>query len=270
MAEPAAPIPQKRPRVPRRVDVVSVKRSSPRWVSVVFRGHDFDGFRIEAPTGHVKIFFPADGETAVPAPAVADGRVVFPNATAQPPVRTYTPRRFDPASGTLEVQFLLHGDGPASRWAERAAVGHRLVIIGPGGRFSLEPDVRRWWIAGDESALPAISTLLEALAPDVDAEVHVEVAGDGDRLDLSSRARLDVRWHLRTAPDAFGAELLHAARAADTSARVRFWVACEASAMREIRRYLLDDRRLPRTSTVTRGYWRLGQTDYPDHDYGED
>ena len=37
----------------------------------------------------------------------------------RPVVRTYTPRRFDAAAGTLEVQFLLHGDGPASAWAER-------------------------------------------------------------------------------------------------------------------------------------------------------
>jgi NADPH-dependent ferric siderophore reductase len=258
----------KKPRVPRRIEVVSVERLTPRWVSVRFQGDDLDGFHTGAPTGHVKLFFPVEGEAATPAPAVVDGRVVFPDAAAQPAVRTYTPRRFDAATRALEVQFLLHGDGPGSQWAERAAVGHRLVLIGPGGRFTLEPEVGRWWVAGDESAMPAIGTLLEALPPDAGAEVHVEVASDDDRLELKSDAQ--VSWHHRRSADGFGTELMDAARGAVVSADWRYWVACEANAMRGIRRVLLEERGLPRTSVVTRGYWRTGEPNYPDHDYGED
>jgi NADPH-dependent ferric siderophore reductase len=40
--------------------------------------------------------------------------------------------------------------------------------------------------------------------------------------------------------------------------------------MRRIRRHLLQERALPRAHVVTRGYWRLGETDHPDRDYGED
>ena len=269
MTEASAPTPPKKPRVPRRMDVVSVERLSPRWASVVFHSNDFDGFRIDAPTAHLKLFFPADGATSTPEPSVADGRVVFADG-AQPAVRTYTPRRFDAAARTLEVQFLLHGDGPGSTWARRAEPGHRLVLIGPGGRFVLEPDVRRWWIAGDESALPAIGTLLEALPEGIECEVHVEVEGDADRLELPSRSGTRVTWHRRRAGDAFGAELLDVAREVEPSDGERFWVACEATAMRRIRRHLLEDRQVPKASLVTRGYWRIGETNYPDHDYGED
>lgn len=249
---------------------MAVDRPSPSWVSVVFSGRELDGFRIDAPTGHVKLFFPADGETSAPEPEVVDGRVVFPAAAVQPVVRTYTPRRFDAGARTLEVQFLLHGEGPGSRWAERAEVGHRLVLIGPGGRFTLEPDVRHWWIAGDESALPAIGTLIEALPPTTTAEVHAEVANDDARLELAGSPRARVVWHRRRARDAFGAELLDAARAVPDAPETRYWVSCEASAMRTIRRHLLDERKLPSASVITRAYWRLGETNYPDHDYGED
>lgn len=268
MAE-LSPQPRK-PRVPRRLDVVAVERLAARWVSVRFQGDSLDGFRLEAPTGHIKVFFPADGEAAAPAAAVEDGRVVFPDTAVQPAVRTYTPRRFDAAERTLDVQFLVHGDGPGSSWAKRAEVGHSVVIIGPGGRFILDPDARRWWIGGDESALPAIGTLLEALPESVEAEVHVEIEDDGVRLPLPAGPRTEVTWHRRRSPDAFGAELMEAAKVAEAPPDTRFWLACEASAMRAIRRYLLEERGLPRTALVTRGYWRRGETNYPDHDYGED
>lgn len=267
----AEPSPQPRkPRVPRRLDVVSVERLAPRWLSIRFQGDSLVGFRLDEPTGHIKVFLPAGGETAVPAAAVEDGRVVFPDAAVQPAVRTYTPRRFDAGENTLEVQFLLHGDGPGSSWAQRAEVGHSVVVIGPGGRFVLDPDATRWWIGGDESALPAIGTLLEALPPAVEAEVHLEIADAGDRIELPTRPRTEVIWHRRRSPDAFGAELMDAAKTTHEGANTRFWVACEAGAMRAIRRYLLEERHLPKTSAVTRGYWRLGETNYPDHDYGED
>ena len=40
--------------------------------------------------------------------------------------------------------------------------------------------------------------------------------------------------------------------------------------MRDIRRYFLAERHLPAASLVTRGYWRTGEQNHPDHDYGED
>ncbi len=33
---------------------------------------------------------------------------------------------------------------------------------------------------------------------------------------------------------------------------------------------LLDDLRLPRAQVTTRGYWRLGEVNHRDHDFGED
>jgi 2-keto-3-deoxy-L-rhamnonate aldolase RhmA len=45
---------------------------------------------------------------------------------------------------------------------------------------------------------------------------------------------------------------------------------CEASAVRRIRGHLLTDRSLPRTQVTTRGYWSTGETNHPDHDFGED
>jgi NADPH-dependent ferric siderophore reductase len=233
------------------VEVVSVAKLTPRMVSVLVRGDALDGFRIEAPTGHVKVFLPADGQDV-------------------PAVRTYTPVRFDEASKTLELQFVLHGAGPASEWAERAAPGDKLAVAGPGGRFALDDTAAHWWLAADESAIPAVATLLEALPATATADVHIEVADADDEIAFDSPAKTTVSWHHRRSPGAFGAELDEAARAADIPAGARIWVACEAAAMRGIRRYFRNDRGLPADALVTRGYWRLGEANHPDHDYGDD
>ena len=79
-----------------------------------------------------------------------------------------------------------------------------------------------------------------------------------------------VTWHHRRGPAAFGAELLDAARQADLPDGARGWVACESGAMRDIRRYLTRERGIPLSQLVTRGYWRAGEQNHPDHDYGED
>jgi NADPH-dependent ferric siderophore reductase len=39
----------------------------------------------------------------------------------------------------------------------------------------------------------------------------------------------------------------------------RVWVAGEAAAVHRIRRHLFDDRKLPRSQAVVRGYWKLGR-----------
>jgi NADPH-dependent ferric siderophore reductase len=249
---------------------VSVSPVSPRLISVLVTGDELGGFADAAPTSHLKVFLPAEGQDALNLPTqAADGTVVAPDGPA-PVVRTYTPRRYDPATKTLEIQFLLHGAGPASDWAQRAKPGDRLAVAGPGGRFSLEPLTDSWWLAADESAVPAVGTLLEALPETAAADVHIEVDGADDEVEFTAPAKTTITWHHRRSPDAFGAELIDAAHAAAIPDGARVWVACEAAAMRDIRRYFLSERHRPAASLVTRGYWRAGEQNHPDHDYGED
>ena len=247
-----------------------MSRIAPRLVSVLVSGEGLEAFADAAPTSHLKVFLPAPGQDEPLLPEFMSAGQPVPDDAPRPSVRTYTPRRFDAASGTLEIQFVLHGAGPASEWAERASAGDKLAVAGPGGRFVMDPETERWWIAGDESAIPAVGTLLEALPASATAEVHIEVTDAADEVEFGSPAKTEITWHHRPSPDAFGAELDEAARAAAIADGTRVWVACEAAAMRGIRRYFLGERRLPASSLVTRGYWRIGEANHPDHDYGDD
>jgi len=260
----------RRRQPPQAVEVVSVSQVGPRLVSVQVSGEDLSRFATVAPTSHIKVFLPAPGQEAPSLPTMTPEGRAWPEGTPRPIVRTYTPRAHDPDAGTLEVQFVLHGEGPASEWAQRAKAGDKIAIGGPGGRFSADLSTRQWWIAGDESALPAVGTLLDVLPASATAQVHLEVDGPADEIPLKSPANTVISWHRRRRPDAWGAELYEAAANSGIADGTQVWVACESSAMRRIRRLLLDERRVPASSIVTRGYWRAGVADHPDHDYGEE
>ena len=243
---------------------------APRLVSVLVTGDDLDAFAEAAPTAHLKVFLPADGQDEPSLPEDTPDGAVLADEGPRPTIRTYTPRRYDPATKTLEIQFLLHGEGPASAWAQRAKPGDKLAVAGPGGRFSLEPVADHWWLAADESAIPAVGTLLDALPETTTVDVHIEVEGPDDEIELAGPAKTTVTWHHRRGRDAFGAELSEAAKTAEIPEGARIWVACEAGAMRDIRRYFNRECGIPLAQLVTRGYWRAGEQNHPDHDYGED
>jgi NADPH-dependent ferric siderophore reductase len=229
---------------------------------VTFTGDDLRAFAWNGPAAHIKLIFPEDGQAEPPMPQ-PDG----PRSTR---MRTYTPRRFDPAVPELDVDFVLHGDGPASSWAAQAQVGQTLILAGPGPNYQIDLDADWFVLAGDDAALPAIETILEALPAEVRARVLLEVADEHEQQALSTAAQLDITWLHRGAHPA-DTLLEDAVRAIELPAgNGRVYVGCEAQAMRRIRKHLLHERGLDPAAIVTRGYWKLGDMNYTDHDYGTD
>jgi NADPH-dependent ferric siderophore reductase len=265
MSEPA-PRPSRRPNrpPPRPVEVRRVEQLTPHMVRVTVTGEALDGYPIPGPAAHLKVFFPTPDQP-LPSPVVTDASL------PRPTNRTYTPRRWNPASKELDVDFLLHGDGPGATWAAQAQPGAPLGVGAPRGAYQLDPAAQAYLIAGDESALPAIGTLLEALPVGTRAQVYLEVQDGTDELPLRPAAEVDVTWlHRGAAADGAGRLLEAAVRDAKLADGGAVWVACEASVMRNIRAHLLHDRRLERGLLHTQGYWRVGAANHPDHDTGED
>ncbi len=253
-----------RPRKPRYACTVQrVQQLTPRMLRIIFGGPELKGFQWSGPASHIKLIL---------GPAGTDPDV-------RPLSRTYTPRYFDGAAGELTVDFVLHGEGPASTWAAQAQAGQPMVIGGPGRSYALDPLAQWLLIAGDESAIPAIATILEVVPDSVPTEVLIEVNDADDEYAIAPlRANVSIRWLYRARPitheDAAapaGVELAAAVAAFQPPEGAGcVYVACEADAMRGIRRQLLTERALPRESVTTRGYWKQGATDHPDRDYGED
>lgn len=292
----------------RLFDVTLLRRTqlSPSLCRFTFSGADVAGMRTCAPDQRIKVFFPdAAGKPPSLSPGtwLADYQAL--NPADRPPRRTYTIRALRSAIHEVDIDFVLHGStGPASRWALSATPGDKLQIVAPDGGFEGDPGGYEWrppqpldrlLLLADETALPAVAGILEALAgtshPPA-TEAHLEVPTVGDCLALPTWPSLRLHWAVREgSPCAPGAFLIDAARttavpaglgptAADaaalpdvdvdrtilweTQARPQSgafyaWVAAEAGAVKTIRQHLLQEIGLPRSATNLMGYWRLGQ-----------
>lgn len=254
----------------RPVEVVRSERIGPHFQRITFGGPALDSLEITSPTGHIKVFLPGEGETEPALPTRGPDGLVWPEGRSPAVVRTFTPRRFSKERRELEVEFFLHGTGPASSWAERASIGDRAAIAGQGRGY--EPDAGADWflIAGDESALPAIGMIIEALPARATALVVAEVETAADEQTLPAFPALTTTWlHRHDAPA--GEQLESALRAvALPPGDGRVWTAGEAASIRRVRRNLITERALPADRVVTRGYWKHGDSNHPDGDYGND
>jgi len=157
------------------------------------------------------------------------------------------------------VEFFLHGTGPASTWAEHASVGDRAAIAGQGRGYEPDPSAPWFVLAGDESALPAILTVLAELPAGATARVLVEVEHASDRVELPSPASVSAAWLVRSPAAGPGDAFVDALREEPIEDGTRVWVAGEAAAVQRARKLLFDERGLLRSQAVIRGYWKLGR-----------
>ena len=255
----------RKPRTARRVEVLHVHRLSPGMIRVTFTGDALEGFEWRGPAGHLKLTVPEEGLREAPMPA--------PDGPRSPFMRTYTPRRFDASLRELDVDLVLHDEGPAGKWATHAQKGDRLVVMGPGPGYKIDADAQWFVLAGDETALPAIETILEELPAQARAKVYVEVTNHREARPLQSAASIEVRWLSRGEDFREAGKPLEAALRAQGSLPAgagRIYVGCEAGAMRRIRDYYLNERGVERNTLVVRGYWKLGAANPSDHDFGDE
>jgi NADPH-dependent ferric siderophore reductase len=177
----------------------------------------------------------------------------------KPAMRDYTPRRYDLDALELDIDFVLHGDGPASTWAEQAKPGQFLHIGGPRGSMIVPDMFDSYLLIGDETALPAIARRLEGLAANRRALVIIEVENGKEQQVLESAAEVNVIWVLR---EGGKDHLLNTVKQVQVPAgNLYAWVATESKVSRQIRRVLLDEHGLDEQFVKAVGYWRLDDTD---------
>lgn len=191
---------------PFAVQVARLQRLSPNFLRVTFAGVDLDEFSTNGYDQRIKVLLPLPGCGIDDCPTDADWygawRALPPER--QMPIRTYTVRALRPESCEVDVDFALHGaTGPASAWAEAAAIGDEVVLIGPNSRFPGPTGGFEWHppvdascllVAGDETAVPAICAIVESLPAGQRARVLLEVAEAADALTIAAPAGVQVTW----------------------------------------------------------------------------
>jgi NADPH-dependent ferric siderophore reductase len=237
----------------RRLEVLRVVDLTPRMRRITLGGPELAGFVSLGTDDHVKLLFPQNAaeQAALETLVLGAGKTDQP----MPAMRDYTPRRYDLDTLELDIDFVLHGDGPASTWAEQAKPGQFLHIGGPRGSMVVPDIFDSYLLIGDETALPAIARRLEGLAADRRVLAVIEVENGAEQQKLESAAQVNVIWVLR---EGGKNNLLNTVKELQVpSGNLYAWVATESKVSRQIRRVLLDEHGLNEQFVKAVGYWRL-------------
>lgn len=296
------------------VEVVSVERLSPTYVRVELGGPALADFGVDGPLLdlRIKLIFPNDAGRLPSFEGVDESW--FSTWMSIPEserghMRTYTVRAVRGAGPDtrLVVDLVLHMEegstGPGATWAARATQGDRLVTMAPRkgmkyGGIEFDPGTaRELLLVADETAVPAVCSILEDLPAPARGAALLEVPVSGDVREQSGPPGVDVVWLPRDgAPlvsllDAevrrrLGATVdavrvdeaevdpdlwetpTYSSSGADVDAPVvtvghdldglYAWIAGESAVVTSMRRLLVNGLGMDRRQVAFMGYWRRG------------
>lgn len=219
--------------------VLATEPVSPSLHQVQLTAPELEGFRYE-PGQDVMLLVAAEGR--------------------RPVRRRYTIRALDRDTRTLTLHIVRHGDGPGERWVRTVQPGDTIEGIGPRGKITVDPAADWHLFLGDESAMPAIFAMTEALPGDAEATLIIEVPGPDDEQELLAPARTRLSWLHRLGRPAGDQELL-AAEAADAElgpGTGHAYVFGEASVVLRLRE-ILAGRGLREDHVSPKAYWGRGR-----------
>lgn len=238
----------------RLLEVLRVQPLSPHFVTVTLGGPALQGFVSASFDDHFKLMLPAPGQGELVMPDFGPEGVQWRPDAPRPVMRDYTPRRHDPVALELDVEFALHGEGPAANWAAQAAPGQKVGIAGPRGSSVVPLDYDWHLLIGDETALPAIARRLEELPAGSLVFTLIQLGDAADQRTFSTRTDLALQW---VPPGANAlSEAVQALRLPPGEGYA--WAAGEAHTTAAVRRVLVETHGLDKGHIRAAAYWKRG------------
>lgn len=227
---------------PRTLQVISSTSVTPHMLRVTLGGAEIDSFPGDQESAYIKLIFPAPG-------------------SAKNLMRTYTVRH--QRADQFDVDFVLHEPaGPAAQWAKDARPGDSILIGGPGPKKLADNSADWFLIAGDMTALPAISVNLEQLPANATGHAVIEVIDEQDIQPLRHPAGVELHWLINPHPGEDSQLLVNRVRELPwLPGRPSIWAACEFSAMRALRQHFKEERQVERRDLYISSYWKLGSSE---------
>lgn len=147
----------------------------------------------------------------------------------------------------------------AENWSQNVRIGDAIFVAGPKSCAQLPTHTDWLFLAGDETALPAIGRCLESLPSGHDAIAVIEVPTSADIQDLDIPDSVHVHWAIRDQGDDFVAKTsVLFEETADSqlpTGEAYVWAAGEASRLKTLRRLFKASGISPEHREIT-GYWR--------------
>ena len=235
--------------LPVPIRVVATERLSLRARRITFEGMVL--VRSELPASYLSLWFSDPAK----APPRADRRERLDK-------RTLTPRWIDRATTVMTIDFVLHGTGPASGWAASAGLGDVIWAGETRGGYVVPPPGSHVVLVGDDTAIPAIGSILEALDVTTRPTTVIEVVDGLDERTVSETRPTDPIWlHRGPDPSHAGVPTMNLMEALSVPEDAYWWIAGERDAIREMRDVVVEDRGVPKDRLSLNAHWRLRPTD---------
>jgi NADPH-dependent ferric siderophore reductase len=218
--------------------VASVEDVTPHLRRIQLTGPSLEGFE----------YFP--GQDLALAVVREDGSVVR---------RRYTIRRFDPQRRLIDLDFVMHGDGPGIRWARSARRGLAVEAIGPRGKIGLNPVAKSHLFAGDATAVPGSLAMIEALPAGVPAVAFLMVGDPAERQSFAFDDTMKtVDWRYESAVGAGDGILAAVSAFAISPDGWHAYLAGEVALVKELKA-VLHARGWAADQVSAKAYWNRGR-----------
>lgn len=255
-----------RVRHPIKMRLLTVKRInelSPSMRRITLTGPDLPEFLSASFDDHVKLILPAEQGEQPNMPVVGENGMQFDESRPKPIMRDYTPRRYDPVTNELDIDFVLDHAGPATNWATNAEEGHYVGIGGPRGSFVIPMDFDWHLLVADEAALPALSRRLEELPASTKAIAIIKLRDKTHKIEINNNCPAEIHWvtdaeHAANGHDALE-ETLRQLNLPEGDGFV--WAAGEYSDIKSLRNYLTAELGIDKNRIRASSYWRVAVAD---------
>lgn len=240
---------EKDTRRKREATVSVVQQLATNMRRITLSGDDVDKFlddlRAYEPACWIKVFFPWKESLAG---------------------RAYTISGINKANRTIDIDMVLHGEGPASRWAQQALVGDKLGFAGPcSGGYKGVVDASWLLLLGDETALPAKLSILDSLTQPIPVFWFAEVGHEQEIRRLDYPYLITNSWQVRDRyyENVMNSPLVKALnRCVLPSEPGQVWLACEQQVAVYLKNHFINERMIPKTSLFAKGYWKKGESNF--------
>lgn len=236
---------------------------TPHYIRIILTGDQLDVFKHTTVGDNNKIFIPPTGVNEIHFPDFdfENRKWLMPAPEVAPAIRTYTHRAIDLDKKELTIDFVHHGDGgPASSWAIHAKTGDTLGVTMRTEPTVLFPEADWYLLAGDATAIPVLSAILEKLPDTATGTAIIEVHGPEDEQELYTASQVTIQWLHNPHPES-GSTLSEAVKAIplpEASTTVFGYVAAEFASVKAIRNYLRKEKAWTKEELYAYSYWKAG------------
>nr|WP_034946506.1 siderophore-interacting protein [Gilliamella apicola] len=249
---------------PRRVivnallTVLKVKRISDSFIRVQFscdKRLTIDPLWI---CPHLKLLFADPSTGTIMFPQLDENNKIVVNDKIRQLVRSYSIRYFDEVTNQLSIDFAIHSEGLATRWAQEAKVGNQIGIVSIVGKLNFNNETLV--LMGDISAVPTICYTLEHLPHNYIAYAFIEVNHQTDIIPLSIHEKVKINWFIRdyNKPNQLVDKVINDSEIVNHN-NLLFWGGMESSLAQQLRQALKDKYvDLPPNAIHVISYWREG------------